>query len=110
MQTNDSSECQNQPYAAQVDGIVHLPRSAWFFHAAAAILNPATKHFGVFVHVEYELSVSWSGDTRTFELWSNGMTRETVLEELARERARHPERVFRVEAVLTFTAYSNSVR
>jgi hypothetical protein len=68
------------------------------------------KPFGVFADVEYELSVSWSGDPTTFELWSSGFTRETVLGELAIERARHPERAFRVEAVLTFTAYSNSVR
>ncbi len=30
MQTNDSSECKNQPDAAQVDGIVTLPSAEWY--------------------------------------------------------------------------------
>jgi len=89
---------------------IQLPRSAWVFHAAKTMLNPVLKRCGVFADVEYQLSVSWTGDPTTFEMWSNGYTRANVLCELAIERARHPRRFFRVEAVLTFTAHSNAVK
>jgi hypothetical protein len=105
---NMSSEKTSE--SAPVDCSIHLPRSVWFFHAAKTMLNPVLKRCRVFADVEYQLSVSWSGDPTTFEMWSNGLTRENVLGELEMERARHPERAFRVEAVLTFTAYGNLVR
>ena len=100
----------NTSLATPVDCVVYLPRFAWLFQVVSTMLRPALRCVGVFVEVEYELSVSWSGDSTTFESWSTGYTRETVLSELAKERLRNPQRVFRVEMALTFIAYGNSIR
>ena len=62
MQTNDSSECQDKPDAARVDGIVRQPLRVWF----VMICKPDGKWHRVGPrYLRRETAVSWLSFARS---------------------------------------------